>query len=71
MLDGIACMQSQTSHDAPVTLITEFPDETVHGDAFRFAHTVQMHTALAAVQAWQDIATHLPSPVGTSSQTGL
>lgn len=71
VLDGIACMQSQTSHDAPVTLITEFPDETVHGDAFRFAHTVQMHTALAAVQAWQDIATHLPSPVGTSSQIGL
>ena len=31
------------------------PDETVHGDAFRFAHLVQMHTVLAAVQAWQQI----------------
>ena len=56
VIDGIACMQSETAHDAPVTLITEFPDETVHGDAFRFAHSVQMHTALAAVRAWQHIA---------------
>ncbi|RKJ94672.1 peptidase M14 [Alicycliphilus denitrificans] len=56
VLHGIACMQTQTAHDAPVTLVTEFPDETVCGDAFRFAHTVQMHTALAAVQAWQRIA---------------
>jgi hypothetical protein len=40
---------------APVTLITEFPDETVYGDAFRFAHTVQMATVLAATEAWQRI----------------
>ena len=56
VIHGIACMQAQTTHDAPVTLITEFPDETVHGDAFRFAHLVQMHTVLAAVRAWQGIA---------------
>ena len=56
VIDGIACTQTQTTHDAPVTLVTEFPDETVHGDAFRFAHLVQMHTVLAAVQAWQRIA---------------
>ena len=55
ILDGIACMQTETRHDAPVTLITEFPDETVQGDAFGFAHTVQMHTALAAYEAWQRI----------------
>ena len=30
------------------------------GEAFRFAHTVQMHTVLAAVQAWQDISLSLP-----------
>ena len=71
VLDGIACMQSQTSHDAPVTLITEFPDETVDGDAFRFAHTVQMHTALAAVQAWQDIAAQLPLPPENSNPISL
>lgn len=56
LLHGTACTEAQTAHDAPVTLITEFPDETVHGPAFRFAHTVQMHAALAAVQAWQHIA---------------
>lgn len=55
VLHGIACMQSETTHDAPVTLITEFPDETVHGAPFQFAHTVQMQAALAAVQAWQPI----------------
>ena len=55
VIGGIACTQSQTTHDAPVTLITEFPDETVSGEAFRFAHMVQMHTVLAAVEAWQDI----------------
>ena len=32
-----------------MTLITEFPDETIDGEAFRFAHTVQMEAALAAV----------------------
>ncbi|AVO48034.1 peptidase M14 [Melaminivora suipulveris] len=56
LIHGIACMQAQTSHDAPVTLITEFPDETIHGARFRFAHTVQMETALAAERAWQSLA---------------
>ena len=32
----------------PVTLITEYPDETIYGDAFRLAHTTQMNTVLAA-----------------------
>jgi hypothetical protein len=39
-----------------VTLITEFPDETVTGDDFRFAHQVQMEAALAARRSWQAIA---------------
>jgi len=56
VLHGTACMQAETPEDAPVTLITEFPDETIDGDAFRFAHTVQMATVLAAQQAWQQIA---------------
>ena len=57
VLNGMACLQSESIHTgAPLTLITEFPDETVHGEAFRFAHTVQMSATLAAVQAWQDIA---------------
>ena len=61
VLHGTACMQSESTGDAPVTLITEFPDETVDGDAFRFAHTVQMATVLAAEQAWQRIMGRTPS----------
>ncbi len=32
----------------PLVLITEFPDETIYGDVFVLAHTVQMETVLAA-----------------------
>lgn len=57
VIGGIACSLSEVDRPgAPVTLITEFPDETLQGDAFRFAHTVQMHTVLAAVRAWQTLA---------------
>jgi hypothetical protein len=57
VLNGCACTQSEVNHrGAPVTLITEFPDETVEGERFRFAHTVQMETILAAVSAWQELA---------------
>jgi len=55
MLHGIACVQYEKCGDTPVTLITEFPDETLQGAAYRFAHTVQMHTVLAAYAAWQRI----------------
>ncbi len=55
-LHGFAYTVSENPRDAAVTLITEFPDETVHGEAFRFAHTVQMQATLAAVAAWQRIA---------------
>jgi hypothetical protein len=57
VLHGMAYTVSEVARPgAPVTLITEFPDETVDGDAFRFAHTVQMEAALAATQAWQTLA---------------
>jgi hypothetical protein len=56
VLDGTAYTISEVNRPgAPVTLITEFPDETVYGDAFRFAHTAQMATVLAATEAWQRI----------------
>ena len=35
--------------------ITEFPDQTVIGDAFRLAHTAQQAAVLAAYAAWQEI----------------
>jgi hypothetical protein len=56
VIHGTACTQTETTRPgAPVTLITEFPDETVDGERFRFAHTVQMETVLAAVSAWQGL----------------
>lgn len=55
VIHGTACTQSENPRGAPVTLITEFPDETVSGDAFRFAHGVQKAAVLAAVDAWQAI----------------
>lgn len=56
VIHGSACTQSETTRPgAPITLITEFPDETVDGEPFRFAHTVQMETVLAAVSAWQGL----------------
>lgn len=58
VIHGTACAVSEVERpgSAPVTLITEFPDETVYGEAFRFAHTVQMESVLAAVDAWQSLA---------------
>ena len=57
MRDGIAYTITEVARPgAPVTLITEYPDETVDGDAFRLAHTVQMRTVLAGVEAWQALA---------------
>jgi len=52
---GTPCIQVEGQYDAPITLVTEFPDETLHGAAYCFAHTVQMHTVLAAYAAWQRI----------------
>ena len=46
---GIPCFLSEAEDaDVPMTLITEYPDETIYGDAFRLAHEVQMATVLAA-----------------------
>lgn len=42
-------------HDAPMTLITEYPDETIYGDAFRLAHEAQTQTVLAAYDALQEM----------------
>jgi hypothetical protein len=54
VFDGIPCMISEVV--APLvdfTLITEYPDETIYGDAFRLAHTTQMRTTLAAVELYR------------------
>ena len=58
VLHGTAYTATETANpdSAPVTLITEYPDETVEGDDFRLAHTAQMQTVLAATAAWQKLA---------------
>lgn len=53
---GIPVQVSASDREAaPLTLIAEFPDETVYGERYRFAHTVQMETVLAAVAAYRDL----------------
>jgi hypothetical protein len=42
-------------HTAPLTLITEYPDETIYGKSFIDGHTAQMETVLAAYDALQTI----------------
>lgn len=53
MINDVPCLlMAQERHPTPLTLITEFPDETIYGEAYRFAHTVQMATVIAAEQAF-------------------
>ncbi|WP_445504924.1 M14 family zinc carboxypeptidase [Microvirga sp. G4-2] len=53
MINDVPCLLlAQERHPTPLTLITEFPDETIYGEAYRFAHTVQMATVIAAEQAF-------------------
>jgi hypothetical protein len=56
IINGVPCLiTAETRHPTPLTLITEFPDETIYGEAYRFAHTVQMATVIAAEEAFAAI----------------
>jgi hypothetical protein len=56
IVNGVPCLiTAETRHPTPLTLITEFPDETIYGEAYRFAHTVQMATVVAAEEAFAAI----------------
>ncbi|WP_042698139.1 M14 family metallopeptidase [Azospirillum sp. B506] len=56
LINGFPCLSSLDERSTvPVTLITEYPDETIYGDAFIQGHTAQMATALAAYEAWQEL----------------
>lgn len=49
VLNGIVCtLKENPELVPPFALTTEFPDETVYGDAFQFAHTVQMNAIIEA-----------------------
>ena len=54
VLNGIPVQVTETDREElPLALISEFPDETVYGDRFVFAHTVQMETVLAATDLYR------------------
>ncbi len=56
IINGFPCLSSvDDRHSVPMTLITEYPDETIYGDAFIAGHTAQMETVLSAYDAWQHI----------------
>lgn len=61
LLHGTACMISEVNRQGPpLTLISEFPDETIHGDPFILAHDTQTATVLAAVEALGLISSRPP-----------
>ncbi|MCG8709391.1 hypothetical protein JHU04_002636 [Brenneria sp. 4F2] len=56
IINGFPCLSSvDDRHDVPMTLITEYPDETIYGEAFIAGHTVQMETVMAAYAVWQTL----------------
>lgn len=58
IMHGVPYMATAVDDSAcDVTLITEFPDETIYGDDFVFGHTVQMQTVLAATRWWWGLTT--------------
>lgn len=65
LINGFPCLASiDDRHTVPMTLITEYPDETIYGDDFIAGHTAQMRTVVSAYEAWQQImesASDLPA----------
>ena len=56
IINGFPCLSSvDDRHTVAMTLITEYPDETIYGDDFITGHTAQMDTVLSAYDAWQEI----------------
>ncbi len=71
IMNGIPVQRTEgVGEDVPLALITEFPDETVYGARFRFAHTVQMETVLAAVEGYRDLAREPRGQVPRSGSWG-
>lgn len=60
IINGFPCLCSvDDRHDVPMTLITEYPDETIYGEDFIAGHTVQMETVVAAYKIWQTLQAHI------------
>jgi hypothetical protein len=57
MINGFPCHCSLDERSSvPVTLITEYPDETIYGDALVAGYKAQAETVVAAYDAWQACA---------------
>lgn len=53
IMNGMPYMETAVEDMAcDVTLVTEFPDETIYGEEFVFGHSVQAETVLAATRWW-------------------
>lgn len=53
--NGIICeIGENTRQIPPFQLITEYPDETIYGNAFRLAHTTQLNTVIHAAELLLD-----------------
>jgi len=60
MMNGFPCLISEDDrHRVPMTLITEYPDETVYGAAFQAGVAAQRATVLAAYAALQTLPDEL------------
>ncbi|GAA0607661.1 M14 family metallopeptidase [Paenochrobactrum glaciei] len=56
IINGFPCLIGvDDRHMVPMTLITEYPDETIYGDDFIRGHTAQMETVLSAYDALQNL----------------
>ncbi len=52
---GVPYVSSVTDQYVPrFTIIGEYPDETIYGDAFRLAHTVGIRTVLEATRMLEE-----------------
>ncbi|WP_282236096.1 M14 family zinc carboxypeptidase [Salinicola endophyticus] len=62
-INGFPCwLAVDERHRVPLTLITEYPDETVYTDAFQAAAAAQRATVLAAYEAFQRLPAALLEP---------
>ncbi|MGF9566466.1 M14 family metallopeptidase [Neorhizobium sp. JUb45] len=62
IINGFPCLSSvDDRHTVPLTLITEYPDETIYGDDFIAGHTAQMETVISAYDAWQLLQADAPT----------
>jgi hypothetical protein len=48
---------------APIELITEYPDETISGAAFRLAHECQFRAAVAGAEIFAEMVSEMPAMV--------